>query len=81
MRLGGEVDDGINAMLAHDATHEIRVADVAVHECVAGMTVHIAEIIRIAGIAEGVQIDHPRLLALQEQPHEMRADKPRSARH
>ena len=57
------------------------IADVPLHEAVVRMAGHIGKILKIPGIAQGVQVHHMVLLVGQQTAHQMRADEASSACH
>ena len=45
-------------MLTHQPRHELAVADVAMHEAIAVLVDLAAEVLRVACVGEGVEIEH-----------------------
>src|SRR5712691_9220411 len=62
--------------------HHPRVRDVALHEGEAGMALHVGQVLPPPGVGELVQ-DHdlPPGPRPRQEPHEVRADEARPARH
>src|SRR5215468_10014644 len=44
VRFGGEMDNGIDPLLAQDPVHDVRVADIALHEAVMRVRLHARQI-------------------------------------
>src|SRR2546428_7561657 len=79
MRLGGKVDDRLNAMLPRHSVHESPIADIPVNKGVARMPLDGSQVFQIAGVAEGIKIDHLRVFPSEEKADEVRPDESRSA--
>ena len=62
-------------MGCEEAVDEQPIADVAVHEKVAGLTVYAGQVLEIARIGQGVQIDHRLVAVGQPVQHEIAADE------
>ncbi len=80
--LGGEVDDGVHAF--GRPRDRLPVADVGADEAVARVRLHLAQVVRVAGVGELVQVDDVhRLPALPaEQPaDEVGADETGASAH
>ena len=58
VRLGGEVDDCIGAVVGQQGADERRVADVAVHEHVLRIGTQVAQVFEAAGVGEQVEVDY-----------------------
>ena len=56
MRLGGEVDNTIVALLLEQAVDEFRIHDVALHETVVRLLVNVGQVFEIACVGELVEI-------------------------
>src|SRR5437867_97165 len=79
MCLGGKVDDRLNAMLPRDSVNESRITDIPVDKGVARMPLDVSQVLQIAGVAEGIEIDHLRVSLPEEETDEVRPDEPRPA--
>ena len=55
MRLGGEMDDALDA--GKEAGDEVAVADVAVDEFVTRIGLDIAEVLEVPGVSQLVEVD------------------------
>ena len=58
MRFGREVDDGTGLVLCQQAFEQGGVANVALHEYVAGVALHAGQVVQIACVGEFVEVDH-----------------------
>ncbi len=56
MRFGGEMDDGVGLHLGHQIVDQLRVANVAVNEAIAGIFGDRKKIFQIPGVGELIQI-------------------------
>ncbi len=63
--LGGEMDDGAGLVLGKQAVDQLTVADVALHEDMPRVALQGGEVLQVARVGEGIQIDH-RLVAHRE---------------
>ena len=79
MRLRRAVDHHLGPMLLEYFFDRDGVADVPLHEAVVSMAGHIGKILKIPGIAQGVQVHHMVMLVGQETAYQMRADEASSA--
>ena len=78
VRLGGEVDDGVGA--AQRLADDGGVADVAVHEGVAGVVLDVAQVLEVAGVGELVEVhDLDVVVPGEHVAHEVGADEPGAA--
>src|SRR5205807_4688732 len=59
VRLGGEVHDGVEALIAQQGFDELRIANVAVDETQIGVILHGIQIGEVAGIGERIEHDQP----------------------
>jgi hypothetical protein len=76
VRLGGEVDDRVDALLGEEPLGGVKVADVADREPDA----ELVEVARIAGVGELVECDDVVVrMALEPPADEIRADEPGAA--
>jgi hypothetical protein len=66
MALSGKVDDIIEIVLCKQALHQFLVADVALHEHMAGVALHVLQVLQIAGIGQLIQVDQQDLGVLLE---------------
>ena len=55
---GGKIDDGARLMFHQQATHQIEIADAAMHENMPRIAFERGEIIAVARICQGIQIDY-----------------------
>ena len=62
MALSGKVDDIIEIVLCKQAFHQLLVADVALHEHMAGVALHVLQVLQIAGIGQLIQVDQADIL-------------------
>src|SRR5436853_4261353 len=79
MRLGGKVDYRLNTMFPRHSFHEGPFADIPVDKGVAGMPLDVSQVFEIAGVAEGIEIDHLRVFPPEEKTDEVRPDESRPA--
>ena len=82
MRLGGEINHGVDGVFREQAGHQHRVADIALHENVARVTGEICEVGRIAGIRQLVEVDEfgqERVAFSETLPDEIRANEAATA--
>ena len=76
MALGGEVDDRLDAVLAQQRRDHLAVADVGAHEDVAAIALQVAQVLQVAGVGEGVDVDQQVVgPAPAHQPRETGADE------
>ena len=74
--LGGKVDDVIEIVLLEQAFHQLLVADIALHEHMAGVALHVLQVFQIAGVGQLIQIDQQDLRVLFEHiMHKVGTDK------
>ena len=66
MALSGKVDDIIEVVLCKQALHQLLVADVALHEHMAGVALHILQVLQIARVGQLIQVDQQDLGVLLE---------------
>ena len=79
VRLRREVHDVVG--LCQQRGDDGRVADVALHESVSWIVRHLAQVVRVAGVRQLVQVDDARVRPGAQQPQdEVRADEPAAAR-
>ncbi len=79
MRFGGEVDDGIHAVLLNHALHRRAVRDVAPLEVIVGRILHGDQIVQVARVSQFVQHDDRVVrIARHHAAHEGAADETRS---
>src|SRR5690606_15540674 len=80
VRLGGEVDDGVDVVLAEEPLDERAVLHLAVHEGVARGVREAFEVAEAAGVGERVERDDARGRRPAEEPaDEVGADEPGAA--
>jgi hypothetical protein len=80
MAFGGEVDYRIDPLLAEHTGDIPRGGDIAMDEGVTGVIPEIGQILDIAGIGQGIQINHFILrMGPEDQTNEVAADEPSSA--
>ena len=74
--LGGKVDDIIGVILGDQVGDQGLVADVALHEDVAGVALDVLQVLQVAGVGQLVQIDEADVLVLlQHVMHKVGADE------
>ena len=66
MALSGKVDDIIEIVLCKQALHQLLVADVALHEHMAGVALHVLQVFQIARVGQLIQIDQQDLRVFLE---------------
>ena len=66
MALGGKVDDVVEIVLLEQALHQFLVADVALHEHMAGVTLHVLQVFQVAGVGQLIQVDQQDLRVFLE---------------
>ncbi len=77
MGFGGQMHHVADIVLLNDADYLLAVADIDLFKPVALVTVHRHQVLRMAGIGEGVQIDQKfDFFFLEDVPDEVGADKP-----
>jgi hypothetical protein len=54
VRLGSEIDNRVDFVLLDGRGHRVCIADIASHKPVAGIVLHIKQVIRVAGVSEFV---------------------------
>ena len=59
VRLGGEVDDGRRTILGEQTVHQFPVPDPPLHEDVVWIIRNRGQCVWVAGVGQGVEIDHP----------------------
>ena len=80
MGLRREVDDAIRVMLPQQPGHQGLVANVAVDENVPPIPLRLLQVLHIARIGEGVQVDNADIRIFPQQiQHHVGADKPGAA--
>lgn len=57
VRLGREIDDGVDLVFGQEAGDEGGIADIAVRENVARVVCEVGEVGRVAGVGERVEVD------------------------
>ena len=76
MALGGKVDDVIEIVLCEQALDQLLVADIALHEHMAGVALHILQVFQIARVGQLIQIDQQDLRVFFEHiVHKVGTDK------
>ena len=76
MALGGKVDDIVEIVLCKQALHQLLVADVALHEHMAGVALHVLQVFQIARVGQLIQIDQQDLrVFLEHIVHKVGTDK------
>lgn len=81
MRLGGEVNDGVNLIFPHRRIHLSSVADVSLNELITRIVRDIRQAVEIPGVGQRVEIENARLFFIFEKiMDEIRANEPRPAR-
>ena len=76
MALSSKVDDIIEIVLCKQALHQLLVADVALHEHMAGVALHVLQVFQIARIGQLIQIDQQDLRVFFEHiVHKVGTDK------
>ena len=72
---GGKVDDGAGAVLGQQAVDQLAVADVALHKDVARVALERGEVLQVARVGEGIQIDHRLVAHAKPVEYEVCTDK------
>ena len=75
MRFGREVDDGTGLVLGQQAFEQGGVANVALHEDVAGVALHAIEVVQVASVGELVEVDHGLVAVGYPVKHEVGANE------
>ena len=76
MALGGKVDDVVEIVLCKQALHQLLVADIALHEHMAGVALHVLQVFQIACVGQLIQIDQQDLRVFFEHiVHKVGTDK------
>ena len=75
MRFGREVDDGTGLVLCQQAFEQGGVANVALHEDVAGVALHAIEVVQVASVGELVEVDHGLVAVGNPVEHEVGANE------
>ncbi len=75
MAFGSEMHDRARPMACKEAVDERPIADVTAHENVVGLAVKAAQVLEVAGIGQGVQVDHGSAAVGQPIQHEIAANK------
>ena len=75
VRFGGEIDDGARLVLGEQAADKVKVADVALDEGVARVTVQANEVLAVAGVGELVEGDDGLVGLSQPVEDEIAADE------
>ena len=75
MRLGRKIDHGAGLVLGQQAGHQRGVADVALHEDVAGVALHAGQVVQIACVGEFVEVDHGLVAVGYPVEHEVGANE------
>ena len=76
MALCGKVDDVIEIVLCEQALDQLLIADIALHEDVAGVALDVLQVFQIARIGQLIQVDQQDLRVLLEHiMHKVRANK------
>ena len=76
MALSGKVDDVIEIVLCKQALDQLLVADVALHEDVAGVALNVLQVLEVAGVGQLVEVDQQDLGVLLEHiMHKVGTDK------
>jgi len=73
--LGGEIDDGVRAVLGQKPGHQLAVTDVATHEHVVRMVGDFSQRLQVAGVGERIQVDDAHAAARQRREDEIGADE------
>ncbi len=82
MRLGGEVDDSAYIVAANGVGDKCRVADIAPDEDVVACRLYIAQIGRVAGVCQLVEVDSRAVGILADQmSYEVASDESGTARY
>ena len=76
MALGGKVDDVVEIVLCKQALHQLLIADIALHEHMAGVALHVLQVFQIACVGQLIQIDQQDLRVFFEHiVHKVGTDK------
>ena len=80
--LGREVDDRIEPPLRDKLEDRCPVRDVSLHETVSWVACQVSQIVRVAGVRQGVQVrDRNVRVSLELETHEVGPDEPAASRH
>jgi len=80
MRLGGQVDDALEGVLGKELVEESGVGDVTPDEGIVGGVFDVGQVGQVTGVGELIEVDDVVVRVLvDEQPHDMGADKARSS--
>ena len=75
------MNDAVDTVLLHELLYKLIVADVALHKGVVGLVLDVVEVGKITCIGQFVEIDDFIIrIFVDEQAHNMRADKTGTAR-
>ncbi|MNT92258.1 hypothetical protein D3C71_1645290 [compost metagenome] len=75
MAFGREMHNGAGLVLGQQLVQQRAIANIALHEDVAVITLQTMQIVQIACVGQLVEIDHGLLGACQPVQHKIRADK------
>ncbi len=76
MALGGKVDNIIEIILLEQAFHQLLVADIALHEHMTGVALHVLQVLQVACVGQLIQVDQQDLrVFLEHIMHKVGADK------
>src|ERR1700733_10709117 len=73
------MNDRLRTVLLAQAGHQPSVANVALHEMVAGICCHRCQVVGIPRVRQLVQVDNLEIVRLQQQANETGADKTSSS--
>ena len=75
VRFGGKIDDGAGLVLGEQFGDEVEVADVALDEDVARITLQGGEVLEVAGVGQRVEVDDRFIRLRQPVEDEIAADE------
>ena len=58
VRFGGEMHDRVGALFAYQRVDQRGIADISLHEAVAGIAIDGREILQIAGVGQLIEVDY-----------------------
>jgi hypothetical protein len=79
MAFGGKIDDGTRPVFGNQGGDRPGIGDVALHQAVARIVAQCGQIVRVAGVGQGVQGHHGLVAARQPVEYEVGADETGSA--
>src|SRR5574343_299223 len=75
MAFGGKVDDGAGLVLGQQARNQGAVADVALHEDMAGVALQAGQVVQVARVGKLVEVDNRLVAACEPVEHKIGANE------